>query len=60
MEYTIAEFLEMVAEEFEPVSVGIQQNEVKHIPEINRDWTQIGGARETQWKTVAVYGGAHN
>jgi hypothetical protein len=23
-------------------------------PEINRDWTQIGGARETQWTTVAV------
>jgi hypothetical protein len=27
------------------------------LPEINRDWTQIGGARETQWTTVAVYGG---
>jgi hypothetical protein len=30
------------------------------VPEINRDWTQIGGARETQWTTVAVYGGAQN
>ena len=28
--------------------------------EINRDWTQVGGARETQWTTVAVYGGVQN
>jgi hypothetical protein len=34
MEYTIAEFLEIVAAEFEPVPVGIQQNEVKHVHEI--------------------------
>ena len=34
MEYTIAEFLEIVAAEFEPVPVGIQQNEVKHIHNI--------------------------
>jgi hypothetical protein len=34
MEYTIAEFLEIVAAEFEPVPVGIQQNEVKHIHKI--------------------------
>lgn len=31
MEYTIAEFLEIVAAEFHPVPIGVQQNEVKKI-----------------------------
>ena len=34
MEYTIAEFLEIIAAEFDPVPVGIPQNEVKHMHEI--------------------------
>jgi hypothetical protein len=34
MEYTIAEFLEIIAAEFDPVQVGISRNEVKHIHEI--------------------------